>query len=969
MIKFLCRRDNTRRLILKFLIALLLLQSKNDAYTAPIVIRTAFKTTADRTYRPALYIDLRLEEARDCIYRLPPPGNTIQTRITQFFDSERDSNVNYESVHRTRQTINVLQWDAQSLNEAKAHELAVLSTASKLDVLCISELGHRRSIPGFQAISTSSTGTQSGVFCRTGLPSQVVELSSLYKFEELGIQAQMCQIDNQFFILHVYIAPHVPYRLRKQFWSVVRSLIGQYRSKPLMITGDLNTLSSEISENHTGLGHEYFANFVQRAQLSILNDNTPTRGMNSLDVTMCNDLFLKMVNHWQVLEELDSDHLPTLTQTAFKSSVRRHKGYHTIYRYLDITQSVKNLKMAIQNEKTNSSDLSLAQFHELVQANLCYKSSNKPGVAFWTPELTKLKRKRNKARKKLRASTEHNRQYRLKRYETARKEFRAMFRHTKQNFQQLQVERIASQVNSSETWKLTKSILPGTRKRGKKWITNTTHAFSEANEIAKTFAAISSDPSIQISEEQQHMIQEKIYELNAHSFALKPISLRELHSAGALANTNSAPGEDGISNQLLLAILSEPFLGKLLCKLFNKVLTTSEFPETMKVAKIKALPKQVSKQYRPISLLPNMGKLLERIITSRIREQVASKIHPAQQGCRAAHGTSTALARLLHQSGINAAKSSQHFGIITFDFSKAYDRVNRLLLIEKLINLGVDTSLVLLVNNWLQDRSFFVQHRGFKSDKFELENGIPQGSALSVLLWIIYVNDLQINADTSNIYVDDVIIWASGSSRSSVLEKLTNQADIIASWSKLNRVKINFDKTELLINDYKLPCSIRIDGKVIKNKRKTRYLGVDLLASSCASNCILDYDLKSAAGDIKRRCSIIKPMIRLGFTQRQIEIVCSGFIGGKLRYYTPWIGADLHNSTKLDPLVKAYNQMMRIMCQAICTTPISLLHAGSRFPLLSDVIKQDCTRMVLSSIASNNQLRKDCISWDGKGDG
>ena len=98
--------------------------------------------------------------------------------------------------------------------------------------------------------------------------------------------------------------------------------------------------------------------------------------------------------------------------------------------------------------------------------------------------------------------------------------------------------------------------------------------------------------------------------------------------------------------------------------------------------------------------------------------------------------------------------------------------------------------------------------------------------------------------------------------------------------------------------------------------------------------------------------------------------MANGFIGGKLRYYTPWIGADLHNlDTKLSPLVKAYNQIMRTICGALRTTPISLLHAASRLPPLSAIIQQDCTKLVLNSIASNTILGWEYQDWNGSGDG
>ncbi len=224
-------RDNTSAFLLIILLLSQIATHPMGSTSAPIVFQVTCILVKDRTYRLPLYVNLRLEESRDCIYRLRPPGNTMtqsinsrqgiatQTYITQFFGDGPEITENAtvrQSGRRTRQFINVFQWNAQSLSETNAHEVAVLASSSKLDVLCVSELGHRRTIPGFYPLSTSSTGTQSGVFCRTGLPAKVITQPSFHDFEGLGILTQMCLIDDAFLMLHVYIAPRVLIRQRKR---------------------------------------------------------------------------------------------------------------------------------------------------------------------------------------------------------------------------------------------------------------------------------------------------------------------------------------------------------------------------------------------------------------------------------------------------------------------------------------------------------------------------------------------------------------------------------------------------------------------------------------------------------------------------------------------------------------------------------------------------------------------------------
>ena len=86
--------------------------------------------------------------------------------------------------------------------------------------------------------------------------------------------------------------------------------------------------------------------------MQILNDLTPTRGSNSLDVTMANDCFHENVINWQLIDELNSDHLPTITESFFRATVAHKNGYQTVFRYLDVKTTLHNLKKYIPDPLT-----------------------------------------------------------------------------------------------------------------------------------------------------------------------------------------------------------------------------------------------------------------------------------------------------------------------------------------------------------------------------------------------------------------------------------------------------------------------------------------------------------------------------------------------------------------------------------------------------------------------------------------
>ena len=295
----------------------------------------------------------------------------------------------------------------------------------------------------------------------------------------------------------------MPIRIRAEFWNAVTYFIRTNSDKPIIITGDLNTKSPEISENHASETHEYFSKFLEDSNLQILNDSTPTRGLNSLDVTIVNERFHMRTTNWEVINEFNSDHLPTITRTSFQATVRRKKGYESFYKYLDVPTTIKNLKYKVNNENINASDLSLSKFHGLILDSMQYKVSNKPGKAIWNNELTRLKRKRNKLRKRLNRGLYDDLNQIKSEIEQVNKEFRAAFYKAKLELRQEQAKSLASQRNIAHAWKLTNKFIPGTRKKSKKWNTHIESAISEANKIAEKFASISADDSIRLNSKEQ----------------------------------------------------------------------------------------------------------------------------------------------------------------------------------------------------------------------------------------------------------------------------------------------------------------------------------------------------------------------------------------------------------------------------------------------------------------------------------
>jgi ribonuclease HI len=453
----------------------------------------------------------------------------------------------------------------------------------------------------------------------------------------------------------------------------------------------------------------------------------------------------------------------------------------------------------------------------------------------------------------------------------------------------------------------------------------------------------------------------------ADTHAPEPFSECEMLRAIKQAKVKSTAGADGISNALIQRCASSTIIRKAMLDSFNLCLSSASFPALLKQAKIRAIPKDNSGDYRPISLLSALGKIFEKMLEKRIREEMP--LASNQFGCRPGHSTAQALARLVHASGLAAARGNS-FGCISFDFSKAYDRVPCNLLLKKLDAANVSPYLILSVYDWLQGRTFFVSHRGARSNTLLLRNGIPQGSSLSVMLWLAFINDIPLNKDNTNLFVDDTMLWAQGPSNAAVSSKLKDQAIPLLQWCKTNKVKVNFSKTKLLFNVAQ-PGDDDIVHELgtIPKVSTLRYLGVTFKTNSIDSDSTFLLDLDSIGGDIRRRCSILRKIRQYHFPQRLMERFVNGFVCGKLRFFTPFLGAEIHDPTFLKPIELAYRELQRTETGAVRTTPIPLLQAATRRPSLINLIQTDTTNMIVSSIANSTLLGDEYRKWRGLYDG
>ena len=261
-----------------------------------------------------------------------------------------------------------------------------------------------------------------------------------------------------------------------------------------------------------------------------------------------------------------------------------------------------------------------------------------------------------------------------------------------------------------------------------------------------------------------------------------------------------------------------------LAKVFNDLISSGTFPEELKVGKITPVYKKGSPEllenYRPISTLPIFGKLFEKIIYSRLYSFLQSQniLHSNQYGFRKAHSTSHALN--FSVSHIETAlQNKKHILGIFIDLSKAFDTIDHETLLHKLHHFGIRGTAHSLLKSYLTNRSQYTEVLNHKSKKLLIQYGVPQGSVLGPLLFLIYINDI-INCSKLGefvLFADDTNIFISGNTAKEAYSKANILLKSIHQYMYLNKLHVNKSKC----------CYIHFKPKT-KNKEEQSENGIDL---------------------------------------------------------------------------------------------------------------------------------------------
>ncbi|HMG39082.1 MAG TPA: reverse transcriptase domain-containing protein [Nitrososphaeraceae archaeon] len=795
--------------------------------------------------------------------------------------------------------LTILQWNARGLRGHKDQlKNYVVKGYFPPDVICVEETFLKAQtqspkLDGYNIIRKDCLSNERGglaIYLKEGLNFSVLDVAEIPNIEIQGIEIKT--LNGYLKIFNSYMTPSCKFKKED-----IQKIFPQKRS---LLVGDFNAHSKLWGCSNTDQRGKIIEEILTENNLIVLNTGQSTyitsnqsNSHSVIDLSISSQDIALNARHNVTNTNMGSDHYATITtineEVIMEDDLSMHiwklkKADWKTYKEISKLSLTKDVLVEKNTEDTfnNLVDCITSIANQSIPAKNLKHRRNKNKkfrpLPYWNDRCNEAIYKRNQSRNKMTKTRELTDFLEYKKQEAIVKQ---TLKTEAKTCWQTYCSELTNQTKLGSVWNWARrmngiasySSIPTLNNNGLIAETN----LEKANLLAKTYENISNTQNY--SAKFLDYIRDNNLQNNPHKISKDPVNeienlndkfdINELKQAIRSAKNNKSPGDDKIPYELLKHLHTDAL--KVLLTFYNEVWDEGQLPTDWHHAIILPLLKPNKEasnpeSYRPISLTSTLCKVMEAMVNKRLQWYLEKNniISKNQSGFRKYRNTNDQILKL-QDTILKKFKNKEHVLAIFIDFERAYDMLHVPTLLHKFQELGIVGKTFNWVENFLSNRTFQVKVGAELSDKFVQQNGTPQGSLISPLLFLLMINNIAAELDDvdMSLFADDSAIYT-GHRNIKILEnKIQLSINLIQNWCNKNGFKISINKTTGVLFSKRNNLSritIKIDQDQIKMDSKVKFLGV-IFDSKLSWKPHIDYIIEKC----KKRLNLMRAISGYGW--------------------------------------------------------------------------------------------------------